>query len=93
MATIANLLQRKLTISLPEILTGSAEDLFKKSPSLLRDVVLFIHIDFDLKGRELNGYVALIMDLPSIETHLLNEESTYCFARGDLDARISRVHR
>jgi chemotaxis protein CheC len=67
MATIANLLRRKLTISLPEILTGSAEDLFKKSPSLLRDIVLFIHIDFDLKGRELSGYVALIMDLPSLE--------------------------
>jgi len=67
MATIANLLRRKLTISLPEILTGSAEYLFKKSPSLLRDVVLFIHIDFDLKGRELSGYVALIMDLPSLE--------------------------
>ena len=67
MATVANLLQRRLIISLPEILTGSAEDLFKKSPSLLRDVVLFIHIDFSLKGRELNGYLAMLMDVPSLE--------------------------
>jgi chemotaxis protein CheC len=68
MATIANLLQRRLTISLPEIVTGSAEELFQKSPSLLRDVVLFIHIDFNVKGRELSGYVAMVMDLPSLES-------------------------
>ena len=67
MATVANLLQRRLTISLPEILSGSAEDLFKKSPSLLQDMVLFIHIDFSVKGRELNGYLAMIMDVPSLE--------------------------
>jgi chemotaxis protein CheC len=68
MATIANLLQRRLTISLPEIVTGSAEELFQKSPSLLRDVVLFIHINFNVKGRELSGYVAMVMDLPSLES-------------------------
>jgi len=67
MAAIANLLQRRLTISLPEILTGSAADLFEKPPSLLRDVVLFIHIDFRLKGREMNGYLAMVMDVPSLE--------------------------
>lgn len=68
MATIANLLQRRLTISLPEIVVGSAEELFvQKLPSLSREVVLFIHIDFNLKGRELSGYVAMVMDLPSLE--------------------------
>jgi chemotaxis protein CheC len=75
MATIANLLQRRLTISLPEIVTGSSEDLFKKSPALSRDVVLFIHIDFSLKGRALNGYLAMVMDVPSLEAlkGLINE--------------------
>jgi chemotaxis protein CheC len=68
MAAIANLLQRRLTISLPEIVTGSAEELFQKSPSLLRDVVLFIHINFNVKGRELSGYVAMVMDLPALES-------------------------
>ena len=75
MATIANLLQRRLTISLPEIVTGSPEEIFKKPPALLRDVVLFIHIDFDLKGRELSGYLAMVMDVPSMEAlkDLINE--------------------
>lgn len=67
MATIANLLQRRLTISLPEILTGSATELFNKTPSPLGEVVLFIHIDFTIRGRELSGYVAMMMDLPSLE--------------------------
>jgi chemotaxis protein CheC len=67
MATIANLLNRRLVISLPEILSGSAVDLFQKSPSLLQEIVLFIHIDFSLRGRELNGYLAMIMDVPSLE--------------------------
>ena len=67
MATVANLLQRRLTISLPEIVTGSPEEIFKKSPGMLRDVVLFIHIDFSLKGKELNGYLAMVMDVPSME--------------------------
>lgn len=75
MATIANLLQRRLTISLPEIVTGSSKDLFEKSPALLRDVVLFIRIDFNLKGRALNGYLAMVMDVPSLEAlkKLINE--------------------
>ena len=67
MATIANLLNRRLVISLPEILTGSPVDLFHNRPSLLQEVVLFIHIDFSVKGHELNGYLAMVMDVPSLE--------------------------
>lgn len=67
MATIANLLNRRLVISLPEILTGSAVDLFHKRPSLLQEVVLFIHIDFSVNGQELSGYLAMVMDVPSLE--------------------------
>jgi chemotaxis protein CheC len=67
MATIANLLNRRLIISLPEILSGSAVELFQKSPSLFQDVVLFIHIDFSLRGRELSGYLAMLMDVPSLD--------------------------
>ena len=67
MATIANLLNRRLVISLPEILSGSAVELFQKSPSLFQDVVLFIHIDFSLRGRELSGYLAMLMDVPSLD--------------------------
>lgn len=66
MGTIANLLERNLTMSLPEILRGRGQDFFDLSTSTDGDVVLFIHINFTLHGRKISGYVALVMDLPSL---------------------------
>jgi chemotaxis protein CheC len=64
--TISNLLQRSLVISLPEILHGHGVDFFDLSNPTVEDVVLFIHINFTLHGREISGYVALVMDMPSM---------------------------
>ena len=66
MGTISNLLQRNLTMSLPEILRGHGEDFFDLSAPTIEDVILFIRINFLLRGREISGYVALVMDLPSL---------------------------
>jgi chemotaxis protein CheC len=66
MATIANLLCRRLTISLPEIVRGSGLEFFELSPPSTQDIVLFIRINFSLKGRDVSGYVAMVMDLLSL---------------------------
>jgi chemotaxis protein CheC len=66
MGTVSNLLQRSLTMSLPEILRGQGVDFFDLSNPTEADVVLFIRINFSLQGREISGYVALVMDLPSL---------------------------
>jgi chemotaxis protein CheC len=66
-ATIANLLRRRLAISLPEILSGSSKELFEAASPWLGEAVLFIHIQFSVKGRELSGYLAMVMDLPALE--------------------------
>jgi chemotaxis protein CheC len=66
MATVANLLQRNLTMSLPEIIRGTGGGLFDLSMSLADDVVLFVHINFSLKGRQVVGYVAMVMDFASL---------------------------
>ena len=66
MGTIGNLLRRSLIMSLPEILRGQGLDFFDLSNPAAEDVVLFIRINFTLHGREISGYVALVMDLPSI---------------------------
>jgi chemotaxis protein CheC len=68
MAMIANLLQRTLTMSLPEIVRGLGPEFFELSPSCTEDMVLFVHINFNLKGREISGYVAMVMDFPSLTT-------------------------
>jgi chemotaxis protein CheC len=67
-ATVANLLQRNLTMSLPEIVRGTSERLFDLSQSMADDVVLFVHINFSLKGNQIVGYVAMVMDFASLES-------------------------
>jgi chemotaxis protein CheC len=66
MATVANLLRRGLTMSLPEIIRGTSEGLFDLNVSKSDDVVLFVHIDFSLKGHQIIGYVAMVMDFASL---------------------------
>jgi chemotaxis protein CheC len=69
LATIANLLQRSLRISLPEILRGDSQALFNLPPPPdPGDVVLFVYINFSVKARDIQGYIAMLMDLPSIAT-------------------------
>jgi chemotaxis protein CheC len=68
MATVANLLQRNLTMSLPEIVRGTSDGLFDLAVSMSDDIVLFVHINFSLKGREIVGYVAMVMDFASLES-------------------------
>jgi chemotaxis protein CheC len=68
LATIANLLQRTLMISLPEILRGDSASLFSlPPPPEAGDFVLFVYINFSLRERDIQGYIALLMDLPSLE--------------------------
>src|SRR3984957_16098227 len=68
MATVANLLQRNLTMSLPEIVRGTSDGLFDVAVSMSDDIVLFVHINFSLKGREIVGYVAMVLALASLES-------------------------
>ena len=67
LATIANLLQRSLKMSLPEILRGEGAQLFEfEPPPESGDVVMFLYIDFAVRKRDISGYVALLMDMPSL---------------------------
>jgi chemotaxis protein CheC len=67
LATIANMLQRSLKMSLPEILRGEATDLFNlEPPPHAGDVVMLLYIDFALQNRDIRGYLAMLMDMPSL---------------------------
>jgi len=63
-ATIANLLKSALKMSLPVVVRGDGQHMFENSGSSL---VLFLHIKFDIRQKEISGYVALIMDIPSLD--------------------------
>jgi len=66
MATIANLLERSLTMSLPEIIRGSGLDFFDLSPSGADDGILFVRINFSFRGRQISGYVVIVLDFLSL---------------------------
>jgi chemotaxis protein CheC len=67
LATIANLLQRNLKMSLPEILRGEPSLFFNLAPPPeAGDVVMFLYINFAIRNRDIGGYIAMVMDVPSL---------------------------
>jgi len=65
-ATIANLLKRALKMSLPVVVRGKGRHIFESTGSRT-SLVLFMHIMFEISNKEIRGYVALLMDIPSLD--------------------------
>jgi chemotaxis protein CheC len=67
LATVANQLDRTLKISLPDILRGDGRRLFNlPPPPHAGDVVMFVYINFAVQRRDIQGYIALLMDVSSL---------------------------
>ena len=82
-ATIANLLKQRLTMSLPIVIRRDQHHIFE-SARPETTVILFLHIKFDIRSKEIGGYVALMMDVPSIdELRSLIAEFVTSITRGD----------
>jgi len=70
LATMANMLQRPLTMSLPQVMRGNGTGLFELTvlgPPAEGGVVLFLYINFAINDRDIRGYIAMLMDLPSLQ--------------------------
>jgi chemotaxis protein CheC len=65
-ATIANLLKHGLKMSLPVVMRGPNADIFNITSSA-DSLVLFLHIRFEVSNHQINGYVALLMDIPTLD--------------------------
>lgn len=66
LATMANMLQRSLKISLPQIVQGSSQTIFDLSGCEgEKDAVLFLYIDFNVRDKDIRGYITMLMDLPA----------------------------
>ena len=69
LSTMANHLDRSLRISLPEVIHGEGVEFFSSSPGrLVGDNVLFIYINFAVRQRNIDGFIAMLLDLPSLTT-------------------------
>jgi chemotaxis protein CheC len=67
LASMANMLQGRLTLSLPIVLRGNGKLLFDSTESQADTrVVLFLYINFAINDRDVRGYIAMTMDLPSL---------------------------
>ena len=67
LATIANSLESNLRMSLPEVLRGEGRRFFNLPPPPEQGrTVLFIYITFALRRRDVAGYIAMMMDMPSL---------------------------
>lgn len=69
LASMANMLQRSLDMSIPEVRRGSGAELFTPAEASAAGedpVVLFLYIDFTVREHDIRGYIAMLMDLPSL---------------------------
>lgn len=69
LATMANMLQRPLTMSLPQVVRSNGSGLFELMEVGTEEggVVLFLYINFAINDRDIRGYIAMLMDLPSLQ--------------------------
>lgn len=68
LGSMANMLQHSLKMSLPDVRRGDSALLFDAhSSSAEGSFVLFLYINFSVRERDIRGYIAMIMDLPSLD--------------------------
>jgi chemotaxis protein CheC len=66
MGTMANMLRRPLNMSLPEVLRSDSASLFQLQDQVTDGgLVLFLYINFSVRSKNIRGYIAMLLDLPS----------------------------
>jgi chemotaxis protein CheC len=72
LCSLANILSQEVESDLPIFITGSALDVLDACIAHGDDVVMFLRMDFALQTKDINGYVAFILEVPSIERFKTN---------------------
>ncbi|NEI73103.1 chemotaxis protein CheX [Rhizobium lusitanum] len=68
LGSMANMLQHTLKMSLPAVRRGDSNLLFEAFGGTSGEsFVLFLYINFSVREHDIRGYIAMIMDLPSLE--------------------------
>jgi chemotaxis protein CheC len=66
LGSMANILQQPLALSLPEVIQGDGNQVLEIDGVGGDRQVLFLYINFVIQGQNIRGYIAMILDLPSI---------------------------
>ena len=68
LATMANMLERPVHMSIPHVMRRDGAGLFAPDPAVAEGAVLFLYINFAIQERDIRGYIAVLMDVPSLDT-------------------------
>ncbi|MBD9627768.1 chemotaxis protein CheX [Ensifer sp. ENS06] len=68
LGSMANMLKKSLKMSIPDVRRGNSASLFHVGTEDTNEgFVLFLYINFSVRDHDIRGYIAMIMDLPSLE--------------------------
>jgi len=67
LSSLANNLTQELTSDLPLFVTGTAVEILEINTHPKNEVIMLLRMDFALENKDLDGYVVLILDIPSIK--------------------------
>jgi len=67
LGTMANMLRQSLTMTLPSVFQATGATLFVAGAEATdNEMVLFLYINFAILGRDIRGYIAMVLDIASV---------------------------
>jgi chemotaxis protein CheC len=68
LGSMDNMLRHPLTMSLPEVIYGNGNRVLEidRDARGMAEMALFLYISFLIQHRDIHGYIAMVVDLPSI---------------------------
>ena len=66
-SSLANNLTHELTSELPVFMTGTATEVLEIKATITDEIVMFLRMNFTLQSTNIEGYVAFILEVPSIK--------------------------
>lgn len=67
LSSLANILSHEVLSGLPTFLSGSALDVLDACITQSNEIVMFLRMDFALQTKDINGYVAFVLNASSIK--------------------------
>jgi chemotaxis protein CheC len=72
LSSLANILTTGLNSDLPIFLAGTAIEILTACDSREDEIVMFLRMDFTLQTKDIEGYVAFILEIPAVEQFKAN---------------------
>ena len=67
LSSLADILTQELIPEIPIFMTGTTAEILDMNTIQQEEIVMFLQVDFSLSTQEIKGYVAFILEIPSVE--------------------------